>query len=92
MRVTVRVYPAAKHTSVGGRYGSGEPPVLVVRVAAPAADGKANEVVLASLAAAFRIPRGHARLVAGTRNRTKIVELEEADTAILTALLAAPGE
>jgi len=64
----------------------------MVRVTAPAADGKANEAVLQSVAAAFRLPRRNARLVAGARNRTKIVELEEADARILTALLATPAE
>jgi uncharacterized protein YggU (UPF0235/DUF167 family) len=90
VRVTVRVYPASKRAGVGGRYGSSEPPVLMVRVTAPAADGKANEAVLESVATAFRIPRRSARLVAGTRDRTKIIELDEADPRILAALLAAP--
>src|SRR3954469_3042332 len=91
VRMTVRVYPASKHSRVGGRYGSSEPPVLVVRVTAPAVDGKANEAILELLADAFRIPRRSVRLVAGTRNRTKIVELEEADPRILAELLAAPA-
>jgi len=63
----------------------------VVRVTAPAADGKANEAILELVADAFRIPRRNVRLVAGRRNRTKIVELEEADPRILTELLAAPA-
>ncbi|HET6909193.1 MAG TPA: DUF167 domain-containing protein [Mycobacteriales bacterium] len=89
MRVIVRVYPASRRTSVGGRYGSSEPPVLVVRVAAPATDGKANDAVLASLAAAFNVPRRNARLVSGARNRTKVVEVEGADSEQLTGLIAA---
>lgn len=88
MRVTVRVYPAAKRSAVGGRYGSSEPPVLIVRVTAPAADGKANEAVLDSMASAFDLPRRQVRLVSGARNRTKIVELDGADPQILTALTA----
>ena len=87
----VRVYPASRRTSVGGRYGSSEPPVLVVRVAAPATDGKANDAVLASLAAAFNVPRRNARLVSGARNRTKVVEVEGADSEQLTGLIAATG-
>ena len=85
--MTVRVYPAAKRPSVGGRYGAAEPPVLVVRVAAPAADGKANEAVLDAMASAFRVPRRNARLISGARNRTKVVEIEGADPGMLTALL-----
>src|SRR4051794_17013286 len=91
VRMTVRVYPASRHSSVGGRYGSSEPPVLVVRVTAPAADGKANDAVVELLADAFRIPRRNVRLVAGTRNRTKIIDLEEADPRILSELLAPPA-
>jgi uncharacterized protein YggU (UPF0235/DUF167 family) len=76
---------------VGGRYGSSDPPVLVVRVAAPAADGAANEAVLRALAHAFGISRRDARIVSGTRNRNKVVELDGADPAILAGLVATPG-
>lgn len=92
MRVSVRVYPAAKRPSVGGRYGSSEPPVLVVRVAAPAVDGKANDAVLESVATAFGVPRRSARIVSGARSRTKVVEIEGADPNVLTTLVAAPTE
>ena len=47
MRLTVRVHPGARGDEVGGRYGTGEPPVLIVRVAAPARDGQANERLVA---------------------------------------------
>jgi uncharacterized protein len=92
VRVTVRVYPAAKRASVGGRYGSSEPPVLMVRVAAPAVDGKANEAVLESVSAAFGVPRRNARIVSGSGSRTKVVELECADPRFLAALLATPAK
>ncbi|MHB8332088.1 MAG: DUF167 domain-containing protein [Candidatus Dormibacteria bacterium] len=39
MRVSVRVHPDSRRAAVGGRYGSGEPPVLSVWVTAPAVDG-----------------------------------------------------
>ena len=89
VKVTVRVYPASKRSSVGGRYGASEPPVLVVRVTAPAVDGKANEAVLESVAAAFGIPRRDARVASGAHSRTKVVELAGADPGILTVLLGA---
>ena len=92
MKLTIRVYPAAKHASVGGRYGSSDPPVLIVRVTAPAVDGKANEAVLASVSAALQIPRRQARIVSGTRNRTKVLELEGADPQLLLALIGTPAE
>ena len=83
----MRVYPAARRPGVGGRYGTTEPPVLVVRVTAPAVDGKANEAVLGSVAAAFDVPRRNVRMVSGWRNRTKVVEIDDADQRLLAALL-----
>lgn len=91
MRVTVRVHPASKRSSVGGRYGDSDPPVLVVRVAAPATDGRANDAVLDAMAAAFRVPRRAVRLVSGMRSRTKVVEVQGADPAVLAALVEVPG-
>ena len=89
MRLTVRVYPAAKRTSVGGRYGSSEPAILVARVTAPAVDGKANEAVIKAVSAAFRLPRRNVRIVSGANSRTKVLDLEGADSRVLAALVAA---
>ena len=83
------MHPSAKRPNVGGRYGLSDTPLLVVRVASPAADGKANEAVLEALATAFGVRRQDARLVSGARNRTKVVEIDGADPRILTALLLA---
>jgi uncharacterized protein len=86
------VYPAAKRTSVGGRYGSSDPAVLMVRVTAPAVEGKANEAVLTAVSAAFRLARRNVRIVSGANSRTKVLDLEGADQGVLAALLAAKGE
>ena len=88
MRIRVRVSPRARCTSVGGRYGDGEPPTLIVRVEAPAADGKANAAVVAALARAFALPRTAVRIVSGHAARTKVVELDGADPELLAELLA----
>ncbi|HEY0638607.1 MAG TPA: DUF167 family protein, partial [Pseudonocardiaceae bacterium] len=48
---------------------------LVVAVAAPAVDGKANAAVLAALAAAFGVRARDLVIVAGERGRDKVVEL-----------------
>jgi uncharacterized protein (TIGR00251 family) len=88
VRVNVRVYPAARRTNVGGRYGTAEPPVLIVRVNAPATDGRANAAVIEAIALAFSVKPRQVDLVAGQAHRDKIVDVAGADPAILTALLA----
>lgn len=88
MRVTVRVRPGAARTAVGGRYGDDEPPVLVVAVQAPAAEGRANTAVVDAVADAFGVRRPAVRIVSGGSSRTKVVEVTGADPARLEALLA----
>jgi len=92
VRLTVRVYPAAKRAGVGGRYGSSEPPILIVRVTAPAVDGRANQAMLRSVSAALRVPRQSVRIVSGTNSRTKVLELPDVDPQALAALTAAKVE
>lgn len=90
MRVTVRVRPGASRTHVGGRYGSGEPPVLLVAVTAPAVDGRANAAVLVAVAQALGVRRDDVRLVRGERARTKLLDVTGVERGALDALLA-PG-
>ncbi|MGO8874417.1 MAG: DUF167 domain-containing protein [Acidimicrobiales bacterium] len=73
MRLTVRVRPGASATAVGGSYGGGA--VLVVRVAAPAVDGRATEAALVAIADAFGVPRRSVSLVHGATSHSKVVEL-----------------
>ena len=85
----MRVQPNAKRPHVGGRYGDTEPPVLKVRVTAPAVDGKANAAVTAAVAGALGLPASAVRLVAGARSRTKTLAVDGADDAALQQLLSA---
>jgi hypothetical protein len=87
MRVNVRVYPAAGRTEVGGRYGTTDPPVLIVRVNAPAVDGRANVAVIEAVAKAFGVKRREVDVVAGTSHRAKTLEVTGADPAALALLL-----
>jgi uncharacterized protein YggU (UPF0235/DUF167 family) len=73
---------------VGGDRGG----ALIVRVSARAVDGHATEAVLAAVAAAFGLRRRAVTLVAGASSRTKILELEGADPATLSRLLAEAGQ
>jgi uncharacterized protein (TIGR00251 family) len=71
-RFAVRVKPAAKRTAVGGRRGD----ALVVAVAAPAVEGKANEAVCRAVASAFGVRRAAVTILRGDRGRDKLVELD----------------
>jgi uncharacterized protein YggU (UPF0235/DUF167 family) len=87
MRMRVRVSPAWCHTKVGGRDGSTEPPILLVRVRAPAVAGKANDAVMAAVALAFGVTRSEVGVVSGHSGRHKVLEVAGADPATLHALL-----
>ena len=87
MRIAVRVYPRSTRTVVGGRFGSEEPPVLIVRVSEPAAAGRANEACTAALAAALRVPQRNIRIVAGSSSRSKVIDIDGGDPTRLAALL-----
>jgi uncharacterized protein len=84
LRVTLRVRPGAGRTKVGGEHDG----ALVVRVAAPAVDGRATEAALAAVAAAFGVRRPAVTLVTGATSRTKVVDVVGGDTGVLATLLA----
>jgi uncharacterized protein YggU (UPF0235/DUF167 family) len=88
MRMHVRVSPGSSHTKVGGRYGSTDPPTLLVRVRAPAVDGKANAAVIAAVALAFGVKRSEVGVISGHSGRIKVLEVAGADPATLRSLLA----
>lgn len=83
LRVTIRVRPGAGRTAVGGSHDG----ALVVRVAAPAVDGRATEAALAAVAEAFGVHRRAVTLVTGATARTKAVDVEGGDSDRLTELL-----
>ena len=73
--IEIRVRPGASRPKVGGAYG--DPPVLVVAVAARAVDGKATQAALRALAEALGLPRSRLSLVTGATSRTKVVAVED---------------
>jgi uncharacterized protein len=83
MRVTIRVRPGSARPGVGGEQAG----ALVVRVSAPAVDGRATEAALAALAAAFGVRRAAVTLVTGKTSRTKVVEVAGGDPRVLATLL-----
>ena len=87
MRITIRVRPGSAREAVGGSYDG----ALVVRVSAPAVEGRATAAALAAIAAAFGVRPRAVRLVSGATSRTKVVDVDGADPAVLGQLLAGPG-
>lgn len=82
--VAVRVVPGARRTVVGGRRGD----ALMVRVTAPAVEGKATEAALRAVAGAFGVRRRDVTLLAGATSRDKAVRID-GDAPALAATLAA---
>jgi uncharacterized protein len=87
MRINIRVHTRAHKDAVGGRYGSEDPPTLVVRVRAAPVDGLANAACVKALAMAFEVPRNRVKIVAGASARSKVVDVEGADPQRLKDLL-----
>lgn len=70
-RLRLRVAPGADRPGVVGRHGE----AWKLRVAPAAERGRANDAVLALLAATLSVPRASVTLVSGGGSRDKIVEL-----------------
>lgn len=70
-RYTVYVKPQAKQEAVlANEDGS-----LTVLTKKPPRDGAANEAVIASIAAYFKVPKSSVRIVLGKTSREKLVEI-----------------
>ena len=81
----VRCSGVASTASMSGGEHDG---ALVVRVSAPAVDGRATDAALSAIAAAFGVRRRDVALIAGATSRTKIVDVAGADPADLDRLLS----
>jgi len=69
--LAVRVQPRAKRDEVvGERAGA-----VVIRLAAPPVDGKANAALTAFIAKAAGVPRSHVEIVRGASARDKVVRV-----------------
>jgi uncharacterized protein (TIGR00251 family) len=81
--VAIRVQASArKNAIVGIRDG-----IVLVRVTAPAIDGRANEAVRRLVAKRLGVRRSSVTIVRGHRSRDKVVEIDGLDQpTVLTAL------
>lgn len=72
MKLAVRVIPNARRTEFSGRR-DGE---VVLRLNAPAVEGKANKAAIEFIAKHFGIARSRVTLVAGEKVRRKVFDLD----------------
>jgi uncharacterized protein (TIGR00251 family) len=83
--IAVRVQASARENSVVGLRDG----VLIVRVTAPAVEGRANESLSRLLAKRLRVPRSSVTVIRGQRSRDKVVEIEGLDPSTLMEGLTA---
>jgi uncharacterized protein (TIGR00251 family) len=68
----VHVQPGASRSEFAGRHGDR----IKIRLAARAADGKANEALVEFLAEHFKVPKRNVRIVSGIKSRQKRVVID----------------
>lgn len=73
MRLQIRVTPRARQPAVS----TADDGSLVVKVRAPAEDGRANEAVVEALAAHFGVSKRAVSIVRGHSSRRKLVEVQQ---------------
>jgi len=78
---SIYAQPGAKRTEISGLHGD----ALKVRVAAPPAEGRANDALVTFLAAALGVPKKSVAVVKGARSRRKTISIAapQADPASL---------
>jgi len=84
-RVTIKAHPRARRSALTGRLGD----AWKLDLAAPPADGRANEECVRFFAELAGVPRNRVRIVLGATSRTKVVEIEGVDQKELEKRLGA---
>jgi hypothetical protein len=81
--LAVRVHPGAKRDAIVGMHAD----ALKVSITAPAADGRANDALIAFLAERLDVPRARVSLLAGATSRTKTLRIQGKSAAEVQAAL-----
>ncbi len=69
--LAVHVQPGARRSAVAGLHGER----LKIRIAAPALDGRANDALVAFVAASLGVAKRSVRVASGERSRDKVVAI-----------------
>jgi uncharacterized protein (TIGR00251 family) len=83
MKLHVRVIPNARRNEMARREGQ-----LILRLNAPAIEGKANKAAIEFLAEYLRVPRSRVTLLSGEKSRHKIFEIVGLDLSDVEGRLA----
>jgi uncharacterized protein (TIGR00251 family) len=83
----VRVHPGARQNAITGIHDG----ALKVSLTTPPTDGRANQALIAFLAAELRIPRARITLLTGATNRSKSLHIAGLTAAQLRAALTHLG-
>ncbi|HKB83301.1 MAG TPA: DUF167 domain-containing protein [Burkholderiales bacterium] len=75
----LHVQPNARRTEVAGLHGGH----LKIRIAAPAVEDRANELLVGFLADRFELPGGRVMIRRGSHGRTKTVEIYDQAACLL---------
>ena len=80
MLLTLHVKPNSKTDQIGcDEYGN-----LKVKIRAQPIDGKANQYLIEYLSSIFEVPKSHIRLIKGSNNQHKKVEISGDEEKLLT--------
>ncbi|MBI1859766.1 MAG: DUF167 domain-containing protein [Deltaproteobacteria bacterium] len=71
MKLTIQVKPNSRIETIETLPNG----TLVLKVRAPATEGKANTAVIEALATHFKVPKSRIQIVRGKASRTKVVEI-----------------
>jgi uncharacterized protein (TIGR00251 family) len=86
--IQVHVQPGAGRTAVVGRHGD----ALKVKVAAPPAEGRANDAVVALLAETLGVKPAAVSVVSGATSRSKRIRVDGVDPESVTPALERAAE
>jgi uncharacterized protein (TIGR00251 family) len=86
--LAVRAQPGAKKTAITGVYGEDDSAQLKIAVQASPIEGRANQALIAFLAATFDLPKHSVELVNGELSRSKVFLLRGVAIERVCSLLA----